>query len=150
MQNGVGLGDVRARGEHRLHRASKRCGAGDIGEARSRWIELQQIERARLHGEIAGDRHCRAGGARSRRKDAAAIDERVAHHAGAAERAAVVHAREARACNRAVDNERAAIHIGGAGIAVDPGEEERAGADVDQRAGSGGAGARDCCRRSPR
>ncbi len=132
VHNIVAADRVAARRQHRLDGAPERR-RGDVGEARRRWADLHQVERARLEGEIACNRHRRAGHARSRRKDAAAVNLRVADGAGAAERAAVVHRHRAQRGQRTVHDQRAAIHRRRAGIGVDAGERQRAGAFLGQR-----------------
>ena len=110
-EDGVLLADVASRSEGRVHRPGERGGPRDAGVSRRCRIQVDLIKRAGLEGQIAGDRHRRAGGAVAGRECAAGMDR----HRGRID--------ATRAGQRAVD-----INVG---RAVDAVEHHRAGIDVD-------------------
>jgi hypothetical protein len=113
--------------KHRLHGPGEGCSAGNIGEACGRWIDLNQIQRAGLEGEVTGDRHRRARDARPRRECAAAGHSEAADSAGSREKVCAASkedgvgarnaiAREASRDRTVVDDgEPGAYHAGTAG-----------------------------------
>jgi hypothetical protein len=125
-KDGVAAEEGAARLKHRLHGPGEGCSAGNIGKACGRRIDLNQIERAGLEGEVTGDCHKRARDARPRRERAAAGHGEAADPAGSRQKVGAAGkkdgvgarnaiAREAARDRTVIDDDPGANHAGTAG-----------------------------------
>ncbi len=129
----VAFSDIAAAREIRIHRGTAQCrNAGDIGDGCPRRVDLDQVSRAGLEGQIACHVDRRSRRAVARREGAAAVHRYTAHRSGAGERSAAGD-RGGRRGDRTAHEQSAFRHRRTAGVGVCTRKHQRAGADLDQR-----------------
>jgi hypothetical protein len=139
VQDCVLAGEVAARRKVGEHVPSQRGRTGYISDRRGRWIDLHEVKRTRLEGEVAGDRHRAGGVLLAGRKRPTGVDLRVADRADAAEQSASIHRGERRESDRAVYDQRARVDRCWAGVSVKARQRQGTSAFLGERAADAAA-----------
>ena len=113
-------------------RSGKCRSPGDVGLARRRRIDVDEVGGGRCEHEIAGDIEG-ADRVRHARHQRSAVHRDARRHSGAAERGAGIHCHAAGRRDIAGQQKCAACDGGGPRVAVGAGERQRPSTDLDQR-----------------